>query len=575
MIPARRHEEFDPASREEDIYNALAKLSDDYWVIHSLRFVNVDEGRYYHEHEADFIIFHKDLGVLVIEAKNGHVYTENGAWYYQSGKPIPNGGPYQHAALMKWEIKKRFEDLDLDYLLPRCKLMHAAWLVGLGSHDLGGLEYSTEAPREITLCGSDLKNPEFMIKQIMNLEIEAKVKTNLTDDEAQTIIRKIICPQLNIKATTTDYGYSDYIFKRLLDEQIRVLNFLQDQQTAAINGAAGTGKTYVAIEHATRLAGPEDRVLFLCYNKLLREMIAEELRDVDYVDVYTIDAYATKITGKSDYERLAEKLSNDPSLFQYKHLIIDEGQDFGKEEILEAEILDILQMLIDDKEGTMYFFYDKRQLVQGVKLPACITDADCKLTLYRNCRNTENIARCSFNSLNDDSGKRVMLSSEAGTPPELKASKEKSILEAYVDSQIKKLKDKGINEIVVLTCKTIESSSLKDSFREKEKKGEKEIRWKKTSAKVHTCRKFKGLEAEAVILIDVDKTLWKKPTRAYDPKEGMIFYTGASRAKFELKIAANVDKSDCEEILSFFGVKKTAKPIRKLASVLGATLANE
>ena len=89
---------------------------------------------------------------------------------------------------------------------------------------------------------------------------------------------------------------------------------------------------------------------------------------------------------------------------------------------------------------------------------------------------------------------------------------------------------------------------------------------------MYTCRTFKGLEADAVILLDVNKSLWKKPQTKYDPKEGLIFYTGASRAKFELRIAAEIDEADCETLLDFFEVQPTRRPYRKLANVLGVSI---
>ena len=123
--------------------------------------------------------------------------------------------------------------------------------------------------------------------------------------------------------------------------------------------------------------------------------------------------------------------------------------------------------------------------------------------------------------------------------------------------------------MVLLTCKTIESSSFKHLFSRK-RNG---YRWKNTIGRVYTCRTFKGLEADAVILLDVDKSLWEKPKTKYSPKEGLIFYTGASRAKFELRIAAEIDEEDCETLLGLFGVQSSRRPFKKLANVLGVVMA--
>ena len=66
-----------------------------------------------------------------------------------------------------------------------------------------------------------------------------------------------------------------------------------------------------------------------------------------------------------------------------------------------------------------------------------------------------------------------------------------------------------------------------------------------------TCRKFKGLEADKVILVDVDKG-----TIMDDNK---LFYVGSSRARFELSILANLNDEDCVEVLKAFNstVKRT------------------
>lgn len=46
-------------------------------------------------------------------------------------------------------------------------------------------------------------------------------------------------------------------------------------------------------------------------------------------------------------------------------------------------------------------FYDRLQLVQSSHIPKYISEADCKLTLYRNCRNTENIAITSLKPISE------------------------------------------------------------------------------------------------------------------------------------------------------------------------------
>lgn len=184
-----------------------------------------------------------------------------------------------------------------------------------------------------------------------------------------------------------------------------ILNFLSEQKTAVINGAAGTGKTMIAVEKAQRHATAGEKVLFLCYNTQLKNYLSENYFH-ENIDYYTISGLACKLcnTTTPNYEKMKSGLEDMYVFdnFPYMHIVIDEGQDSGIDAVEETGIIEVLKSIITDikpDNASFYIFYDKLQLVQSRKIPQYISDADCKLTLYRNCRNTENIATTSFNSM--------------------------------------------------------------------------------------------------------------------------------------------------------------------------------
>ena len=80
------------------------------------------------------------------------------------------------------------------------------------------------------------------------------------------------------------------------------------------------------------------------------------------------------------------------------------------------------------------------------------------------------------------------------------------------------------------------------------------------------------MEAGAVILIDVDQTLWEPPLASYQPEPGTLFYTAASRAKHELRIVCDMGVDACSRTLTLMGEKAGRHPDKKLANVLGASL---
>lgn len=568
MIPSIGPADATTASREEDIYDSLSLLPDDYTVIHSFRMIDKNERGAISQREADFVIFHPELGILCIEAKAGRIRCINGEWFYQSGLPIKHGGPYKQADSAKWRLLHRFEDLDLDDLSKRCRVNHAVWLPSIDSSQVGAITRGPEALRDITLCQNDLANPEPQIERIMSIGKQDH-PTNLTGAEAQEILDKVLLPSFDIVPSRgVSYDYNEFSFIRLLKSQARVLDFLQDQKTAVINGAAGTGKTLIAIGYAKRKAAA-DRVLLLCFNKMLRDDICERCRDMPNIDVFTIAGYACRTVGTAtpDYQALADTLMTQESSFPYDHIVIDEGQDFGIAAIEDSMLLDVFKNLIDTREdGTMYFFYDRRQFVQGSTIPGFITEADSKLTLYVNCRNTQKIASSSLSSLDQSARKNLTLKTEVGNTPQLRISMDPIELAQFVDEQIVELKQAGLKDIVILTCKTIETSVLKDCFIANGTK------WRKGNTPIHTVRKFKGMEADAVILIDVDESLWKQPERDYEPDPGIVFYTAASRAKHELRVVAEMNEESCRRALEYMGIPPTRRPKLKFKNTLGLEL---
>ena len=82
----------------------------------------------------------------------------------------------------------------------------------------------------------------------------------------------------------------------------------------------------------------EENVLFLCYNKALCEHLRNNYSQSN-IDFYNIDAFACSYckTGIADYKLLKNKITDDylDGNFKYKHVIVDEGQDFGQSEIEE------------------------------------------------------------------------------------------------------------------------------------------------------------------------------------------------------------------------------------------------
>lgn len=560
MIPAEPKDV--PINSLEDImFEALKKLSDDYYVVHSFRIINIKEG-VYSESEADFVIFHPKKGLLCIEAKAGKVSYRNGQWYYGSGRKMND--PFEQANKTKWKIKELFEKEKMNEYLDKCKLLHAVWFPSIRSNDILPIALPVNAHKSLILTKEAIDDPEYYLDKIFSIQIKKGLKTNLHEKEAQRIIRNIICPSFDLViSVNVKLDYNRYVFNKLLKEQANILNFLEEQPNAVINGVAGSGKTMIALEKARRHAERGERVLFLCFNKRLCDHFRENHKHHN-IDYYTIDGFACRFCRSPipNYELLLEKLFEcyENRQFMYRHIIIDEGQDFGQKRYID--ILEALEMLVIDNgfnEGTFYLFYDKNQLVQSFELPKYIAESDCKLTLYKNCRNTKNIAITSTRPLRIEQLPKVLDSSIDGPTPELYISKNRQKIIQYINQIIKKLLDDNVHDIVILTCQTEEESVLYPYIHD----DYYEIFGKKIC--FTTSRKFKGLEADAIVLIDIMK-------KNLIEESNLVFYVGSSRARFYLYMVANLTTNDCYEIVESIGKQRKNRPERAVASYLNAVL---
>jgi hypothetical protein len=221
--------------------------------------------------------------------------------------------------------------------------------------------------------------------------------------------------------------------------------------------------------------------------------------------------------------------------FPYDHVVIDEGQDFGIEDVEEADIIETLKSIIEDTKpdtSSFYIFYDKLQLVQSSRIPKYIEEADCKLTLYRNCRNTQNIATTSLAPITERSPKLID-GCVKGAPAKLHFCTDNMAIKEKLNLVLETLKAQGVKDIIILTCKTEATSVLSDAvinglYRNK--------------YRFSTCRKFKGLEADAVILIDVD-------SETFIDNNILIYYVGTSRARLWLDIITTMDNEACTDVL--------------------------
>ena len=561
MLP-ERPKKFEKYSLEDVMFHALENLPPEYYVFHSFKIVTVKDNTIL-ESETDFVIFNASKGILCLEAKAGKVSYKDGTWFYGNGDQMNNDGPYSQASSNKWKLYNYLKDHQMTDILDNCKFVHAVWFPSIDRAYFNKLPMTSETEKALTLTSEALEDPEKYIEALFRLKVnKADTKTDLSGYQVKRLFNDVLCPSFDIVPTVKhDMNTKKVVYNRLIEEQAKIFNYLEDQPNAVISGVAGSGKTMLAIAKAKKCAEKEEKTLFLCYNAFLNESLRKDYSH-ENVDYYTIDGLACKLckSDNADIKQLAAKLEElyYNNEFPYKHVIIDEGQDFGQNDIEESNILSMLETIVlsDTVDGTFYIFYDKLQLVQGKKVPDYIQNADCKLCLYKNCRNTENIAITSMRPVKGVKKPKLFGAAILGDEPRLYIVENNNV-ETRLKTILDEYQNENVTDIVILTCKSERESALAGTA----KNGV--YNYNKHNYKFTTCRKFKGLEADVIILIDADKD-------TFCNDDDNNFYVGTSRARFSLNIIARLSDDECNEVLTYFGEEVDKRPKKSLASYLNA-----
>jgi len=583
MIPDDRVPgEFKNSYGEEILYYLLRdKLGPEYIVIHGMLWERRKsdkelsrEGQYgFDESDADVIIFHPRRGLLAIEVKggkgSGDVSYRNNRWFYSSGVEMKKGGPMRQAKRSKQAI---IDELP-DWLFP----VEAAVWFPLAKQVQG--EHPPGLQKQQILLAQHLENPQRAIEDVFDFY---RMYDTPHPQEDRITVLTALAPLFRLVITQRDkHEAHEHRFLRLTRQQFYLLDYLEEQRVAAIQGGAGTGKTLLAEEKVRRLS-ETGKVLFLCFNTFLRDELRRRNHDLfisGNVEIHSIDSLATAysnntIVVENDRQQtdknISDYLVDCETNWNFQHVVIDEGQDIHWEHIWR------LYDITKERDGAFYVFYDRNQRVQQKDGLIWLDLMECRLVLSKNCRNTQSIAFTSYRPVqtNRDAGKHT-LEMEEEIPrlwivDSLEQAREKVAERVRHYIQNEKLRS---DEIVILTTKGKDGSKVLcnvariGAFDLTDKPGTPGILF--TSA-----RMFKGLEASAVIIIDVDESSFSKDPHSEhgenEPSEAAkLLYVAASRAKTSLDLVAAVDTDQLKAITVQLTGTEKKRPKKTIETELG------
>lgn len=529
MFPSRPDADAPPS--EVKVFWALKRgLPGEVLVLHGRRlFLPGDSRRRPREGEADFVIIHPMQGCLVLEVKGGGVGRDKQGWYsidrHRSKNRIKDPG--KQAQQTMHSLVKYFNG-------------HAGgtgsgyWVWGVSLPDIDvKADLDPALPRALVLDRGGLDHPEAVVRGMF--ASHGFADTPMAEGLPREILN-VIAPTLELVPSLSNRLREETpALVRLTEEQMDVLDLLQGMNRVVVDGVAGTGKTLIAMEKAKRLSASDKRVLFLCYNAPLADYLAARAHGFQVCTFHKFCKDMAKGSGQTfaprdkpgfwdtDAPEILEKALDLLPDERFDAVIVDEGQDFK-----ELWWLVIEKLLADQEDGVLYVFQDPKQdIYGGGSLEALHLQRG---NLKYNCRNTRKIAQYSAQFVGAEAQTRP--GAPDGTDVEVHSCRNS---DESVDRVRTLLHRFAVEEalptrnIVVLTTGSAEASPVWKArtfgnYRLVDLNmgaGPGEIRF----ASLH---RFKGLEADVVILCDVSPSL-----EAQYPKH---LYVASSRARLLLAV---------------------------------------
>ena len=584
---ARMYPDFDPeielASNvgEKVAYKAIRDHTPDSWAcIHGISYVT--RAPWLQDGEADFVLLVPGSGILFLECKGGskgYRFYGNRWWRHRDAGDEPMGDPAQQACRHKHQIVENVlcrSSVFGNITKSEFPHVYGHAVVFPRTNDAPPNISEIDRYDRVMFLLEDDFQPGRLEEALRNAIDAWAVNTRgkrsrLTEQGVQKVLQVLAGTRSRIPIFEA-CGYMEERLDALTAEQARALSIIKRQHRALVEGGAGTGKTLIALDQARSLAADDQRVLFLCYNRMLADWLAHRVKHGHsamvsgngHLDIINFHRFANQVVRSAGLswpeapddefwsqqvasllmDALDEFAGHQDRRYRYDAVIVDEAQDFKADWWLPIEYL-----LGNGDRARLLLFRDLNQTLGNSAAEASLpSQLAGPFLLERNCRNTKQIARYIKTLASDDEavvpdkspeGLAVRLYS-AHTQHQSRLDRVRHVLHAWLSDGV------PASEIAVLTIYAQPRGNeprrgawdlLGTKLHGYEVIGPQSSqgpsqplqRWMANEAMlVCPIRSFKGLEAKYVLLTDLQGA-----DQACTESD---FYVAASRAKIHLVI---------------------------------------
>ena len=555
MIPALI-DDSTVSSAERRVFHLLATDPDTngWTVLHSLGLARRSTGPY---GEIDFVVIIPREGILCLEIKGGRVSCENGTWRTMDrygNLAVLRKSPFMQARDSMFALRGSI----IDHFGQSSPESHCPIASAVVFPDVVCPPPTPEFERSDVVDSHDLRRP-------ISASINRVVRNRLRDFQPRIGDRYPTPSQLKsilaylrpdfdlVVARSASLAKTEAKLMSLTEEQYDRLDELEENPRCLFEGAAGTGKTLLALEYAKRANNTGANVILVCFNRLLGDWLKLQTEGTT-ITTGTWHETLREIIAKSsvgkefsEHERTALNNEDLVTLFEelyplygeialeeletpFDVLVVDEAQDLS-----DQATFDLMSRAIKGglAGGIWCIFGDFTRQALYDNASGSIQDLSeysghfvrAKLTV--NCRNTRRIAEETA-IVGGFSTPPYKLGNEAGMPVEHRYWRKPDGIVMTLTETISRLINDGVSvdDVMILSPRRLENSALADADQICDVPlfdCSRSLNTPQRCIKFSTIHSFKGLESQVVIMVDIEEV--------DDDRSQSLLYVGMSRAR--------------------------------------------
>jgi hypothetical protein len=513
--------------------------------------------------EIDFVVLIPSSGVFCIEVKGGAVTRQDGVWKTigTRGAAVLKRSPFMQAREAMFALR---EVLDRR-ATPGLPIARVTFGYAVMFPDVVFRESDAEWEQWQVIDRDSLHHtlPQIFERLAAEQRLLLHVRQSEAEPTRSTVAEflRLVRPDFEVIITRgAEIEETEERLLQLTDEQFTILDIVADNPRCLFQGAAGTGKTMLALEAARRAARNGSNTMLLCFNRLLGDWIEQRVREDNCdgrLSAGHIHQQLAKVIAKSTQEKAfrVEKANglNDSFFMEtwpffgqlaieecgekIDVLVLDEAQD-----LLVPAMLDALNAWLTDglAKGRWVIFGDfhRQAIFSGEHGPTMIARLEersqffARGSLRVNCRNTRHIGNVTalLAGFSNPPYRAGTVDGIAVDRREYSTCEEQCIALSEIVHSL--LKD-GVSarDIVVLSRFKFENSGVASvsgsaQFRLLPVDMPMPVRSRLPIIRFATVQGFKGMESPVVVMCDINALGDEEPQR--------LLYTGLSRARSHL-----------------------------------------